>query len=113
MSEEQQHERRWIVEPPAVGEVSLYLAGGDGVTLTPEQEAALSALLRSLEVADAEVTGHAGICDALTTTPTNCIKLKCTKVTCGLWCQPLTAVSGAAAGSSGWDIVGSFSPRIG
>ena len=113
MSDEQHEERRWIVEPPGAGEVSLYMAAGDGVTLTTEQEAALSALLRSLELADDEVTGHAGVCDQLITTPTNCIKLKCSKVTCGLWCQPLTNATGASAsGSAGWDITGSFGIRI-
>ena len=41
------------------GEVSLHLAFGEGVQLTEEQEAAVSALLRSLEAVDAEVTGLA------------------------------------------------------
>ena len=112
MSDEQQDERRWIVEPPAAGEVALYMAAGDGVTLTAEQEVALSALLRSLELADDEVTGHAGVCDQLITTPTNCTKLKCGKVTCGLWCQPLTSATATSSGSPGWDISGSFGIRI-
>ena len=58
MADENEAGRRWVVEPPvASGEISLYMAVGDGADLNDEQQAALSALLRSLEAADAEVVG--------------------------------------------------------
>ena len=99
-------ERRWVVEPPGPGEVSLHLAVGDGVILTPEQETALTELLRSLEAADAEVTGHAagtkqGGCNIY-----DCDRLSCTKVRCGA----LAGLTSAAGG--GWSLMGRFSSGI-
>jgi hypothetical protein len=108
MPDEDQTGRQWIVEPPPVaGEVALYLATGEGMDLTAEQEAALGALLRSLETSDPEVTGHE------TSTCTNydvCRPLQCGKVSCvTLTC---TLVSKARLGQSpGWTLMGSFSPR--
>ncbi len=110
MPDENQAERRWIVEPPpAAGEVSLYLALGDDVDLTDEQQAALGALLRSLEAHDAEVTGLDSSCpkDDITW----CQPLQCSRVVCGtLVCWPLSKALGATA-SSGWSLMGSFAPR--
>jgi hypothetical protein len=71
-------------------EVSLYLAVGDGADLTAEQEAALSALLRSLESGDAEVVGHSKNCTRLS----ECLDLKCSKMTCNpLQCSSLLRVA--------------------
>lgn len=103
--------RQWIVEPPPrPGEISLYLACGDEVELSPEQEAALSALLRSLEYDDAEVVGH-GTC----TSKAGCGEysacwpsLTCGKVTCGLLMCNLSGAA-APAGSGSWSLMGSFS----
>ena len=103
---ENEDERRWIVEPPlAAGEVSLHLAIGEGVTLTPEQEAALTELLRSLEFADAEVTGHTkctkqGVCDVLKCNPVVCSQLRC------------GTLSGVTSGAGSWSLMGNFGPGI-
>jgi hypothetical protein len=108
MADEIDDERQWIVEPPpAAGEVSLFVALGEGVDLTPEQEAALGALLTSLEKHDAEVTGHASpACPKEST----CIPLKCGKVSCSvLSCINLNRPK-AVAQSAGWSLMGSFSP---
>jgi hypothetical protein len=108
MADEGQSSRQWIVEPPpGPGEVSLYMAAGEGVDLTAEQEAALGALIQSLEAGDPEVTGHTDSCpDNLS----SCNPLKCPSVTCGkLVCRNLTHVSAAGLPSSGtWGVMGSF-----
>src|SRR5438045_9054473 len=54
--------RQWIVEPPGQRQVSLHVAVGEGTELTGEQQAALAALLQSLEASDPEVTGHGSRC---------------------------------------------------
>jgi hypothetical protein len=101
-------ERQWVVEPPlAAGEISLYVAAGDGVSLTAEQEAALSNLLRSLERRDAEVTGYDEGC---TPSLSTCTGLKCGKLNCGgLYCTNLGKKAAAATteGTS-WSLMGSF-----
>ena len=109
MAEEQSSGRRWVVEPPpATGEVSLYMACGDGVELNADQEAALGALLRTLEASDAEVVGLTASC------PThNMCGLKCGKVFCSLECVPLTRAAAIGAPLLGWSLTGSFNPSIG
>jgi hypothetical protein len=77
--------REWIVEPPGRGEISLHVELGEGARLTREQEAALGALLASLETADAEVTGLQA-CNPVR----SCTKLLCNLTTCnGLGCTTL------------------------
>ena len=106
--------RQWIVEPPpAPGEVSLYMACGEGVELTHDQEAALSDLLRSLEVDDPEVIGHkecpsrAGCSEFSVCWP----GLTCGKVSCGgLMCNLSGQKASAAAGPGSWNLMGSFRP---
>ncbi len=106
--EEHQGERRWIVEPPpAAGEVSLYLAVGEGVELTAEQEAALSELMRTLETSDAEVTGHAACTNKGGCGIYDCDRLGCTKVRCGALASGTSAVAGGA-----WSLMGTFSTGI-
>lgn len=108
MSDESKSERRWVVEPsPAQGEISLYMACGDGVELTADQESALSALLLTLEDSDAEVVGHSKNCPELSI----CNPLSCGKVGCypGLQCNTLTR-SGSVSASLGWSLMGSFGP---
>ena len=116
MPEDDHGERRWIVEPPpSAGEVSLYLACGEAVDLNAEQEAALSALLHSLEARDAEVTGYntpecpsyGGGCGDIS----ECQPLKCGKVNCSLICVTLNKVSASASTTPGWNLMGSFSFR--
>ncbi len=112
MPDETEGGRQWIVEPPpAPGEVSLYLAVGDGADLTAEQEAALSALLRSLESGDAEVVGHSKNCTRLS----ECLDLKCSKMTCNpLQCSSLLRVAASTGASAqGWNLMGSFTTGIG
>ncbi len=101
--------RRWIVDPPtAPGEVSLHLAVGDGVGLTADQEAALSALLRTLEAGDPEVVGHSANCPK----KSFCDPLSCTKMSCSpLECLGLSRAASAAtvpAAAAGWNLMGSF-----
>jgi hypothetical protein len=112
MADESQSSRQWIVEPPpGPGEVALYMATGDGVDLNAEQEAALSALIRSLEAGDPEVMGHSPECPS---NISSCNPLKCPSVTCGiLICRGLTHVSGIGSSTSGsssgpWGVMGSF-----
>ena len=103
MPDENQDERRWIVEPPpGPGEVSLYLACGEGVDLTEEQEVALAALLRSLELIDQEVTGHMDC-----SPQSSCHPLSCPKVKCSLGCHPLNITGGVTSAGS-WDLMGTF-----
>ena len=99
--------RQWIVEPPpAAAEIALYVACGEGVELTSDQEAALSALLSSLEAAD--VTGFAGTQDCWDCHL--CTALKCGKVGCdGLICNLNKVMAGS---TSGWNLMGSFSPGV-
>ena len=103
---EEQGERRWIVEPPvAAGEVSLYLAVGEGVELTPEQEAALSDLMRTLETEDAEVTGL-GKCQLSTCNDKTCKPVKCATFVC----NGLTVSWPLADSGGSWSLMGSFGP---
>jgi hypothetical protein len=98
-------DRGWIVEP-GQGEISLYMAVGDDVELTEEQQDALAELLRALEDNDAEVTGHqaAAGCDEVILI---CEKLKCGRVVCGgLGCLPVTSKIGTSA--QAWTISGTF-----
>jgi hypothetical protein len=90
--DEQQSERRWVVEPPGLGEVKLHLAFGEGAKLTEEQEAAVGALLRSLKATDPEVTGH---------TLPKCPKQSCT-------CVPLRKNNLSGEGTDPWNLMGSF-----
>jgi len=101
--------RRWVVEPPPTsGEVALYVACGEGFELTDEQQAALGALLQSLEAADAEVTGHTPI---LCPPEARC-NLACPKVHCdALTCTLNKVAAAAAAAPSGWNLMGSFGAR--
>jgi hypothetical protein len=106
MPDESESERQWVVEPPpGQGEISLYMACGEGVELTAEQESALSALLLTLEDSDAEVVGHSKNCPELSI----CNPLSCGKVGCwpGLQCNTLTR-SAAVSASQGWSLLGSF-----
>ena len=107
MSDENAAVRRWIVEPPiASGEISLFMAVGDGAELTEEQQAALSALLRSLEAGDTEVVGLTSPrCPA---DSSSCKQLKCGKVSCGALACEITRVSAAAGLGQGWSLMGSF-----
>lgn len=104
MPDEDDAGRRWVVDPPRPGEVSLHMAFGEGVDLTDEQKAAVSELLRALEARDPEVTGHA--IDA------ECSGKRCKPVKCnGLVCSGLKAVVASQATDS-WNLMGSFNVRI-
>jgi hypothetical protein len=99
---ENEGERQWIVAPPGRGEIALRIALGDGAHLTEDQEAALGALLESLETADAEVSGLASC-----TKNNTCTKLECSLADCtGLRCGTLeTKLMGG-----GMTLMGSFGP---
>ena len=101
MADENQGERRWVVEPPAPGEISFHMSFGEGVELTVEQEAALTDLMRVLESADAEVTGHS--CSKFS----SCTGKSCKPVKCSTFvCHDLTA--NLTGTSATWSIMGSF-----
>ena len=116
MPDDEKIERRWIVEPPlAAGEVSLYMACGDGVELTHAQGAALGELLRSLEASDAEVVGLDSSCGpryGQGCAEYSICTLKCGKVTCGALVCSLQNAQLSGGPSLGWNIMGSFSPGI-
>jgi hypothetical protein len=108
MADENERGRQWIVEPPEPGAVSLHVAFGEGVDLTPEQQQALGNLLRTLEAGDADVMGLAK-CDGHVT---NCT-LQCGKVRCGtLECGPLTK-GVTSMGTEQWNLMGTYSPSVG
>jgi len=95
--------RRWLVDPPVgPGEIAIHIVGSDGTGLTAEQEAALGALLQTLEAADPEVVGHGKGCPKLNI----CLDLSCTKVTCSLQCSGLAMKDMGAMGQ--WTVAGSF-----
>ena len=105
MAEQDPEARRWVVEPPGPGEVSLHFVAGEGVELTAEQETALGSLLESLEANDPEVTGHAGGCPALVV---RCPSLGCSGVSCGaLRCGTLGSGTCTREAAS-WSLGGSF-----
>jgi hypothetical protein len=90
--------RHWVVEPPAPGEISLHIALGDGVQLTPEQETALVELVRSLETDDAEVVGHS---------PTGCTRLsRCPDLMCEPLCEQVRCSLSNVG--QGWNVMGTF-----
>jgi hypothetical protein len=97
--------REWVVEPPGSGEISLFLAAGDGAVLTDEQRAALGALLRTLESSDAEVAGHG--MSGCPKEATWCSSLSCGKMSCKeLNCIQLK--QGVAAAGTSWSLSGNF-----
>jgi len=103
---ENEVDRQWIVEPPvARGEISLHLAVGEGVQLTEEQENAVSALLRTLEAADPEVSGHAIPCPK----QGSCGTLKCPNMSCGaLKCGTFKDSLAAPSSAGNWGLMGTF-----
>ncbi len=104
MSDSDDEDRTWIVEPPAPGQISLYLAFGNEVQLTSEQEEALNGLIHALETADAEVTGFAPKCPKQGT----CAKLTCTPVNCpNLSCGVFSTTTKFEIGG-GWNLMGTF-----
>jgi hypothetical protein len=107
MSDQSEGGRRWIVEPPEPGEITLHMALGEGRELTPDQEVALSELLRTLEANDAEVTGFEVGCPSYTAcsgkkTTTSCGDFHCPALVCG------TYLPKRAEAASSWNLVGSF-----
>src|SRR5690242_8207359 len=92
--------REWVVEPPpGPGEISLFVAVGDGVVLTEEQEAALGAFVDSLEAADSEVAGFGTRCPKQACT---CPSLYCSAFGCG------ALVKSSAVSTGGWSLTASF-----
>jgi hypothetical protein len=51
---------RWLLQPPAAGEIHLHVAVGEGAELTPQLRAALEDLISTLQQAD--VQGFASSC---------------------------------------------------
>ena len=62
---------RWLLEPPAPGEVHLHVAVGEGAQLTPELQEALEQLLSRLHETEFEVSSYCRLitCDSLATQP--------------------------------------------
>jgi hypothetical protein len=108
--EEDEAGRRWIVEPPEPGAISLHIAVGEDTELTEEQEAAIGALLGSLEARDPEVMAHAP-CVPQCPDVSFC-NLSCQKVRCGWLNCVLTKRGVAGQSSEPWNIVGAMSPRL-
>jgi len=109
MPDENDASRRWIVAPPGPGQVSFHMAVGEGVDLSPEQEAALSELMRALESSDAEVSGHAiaGKCSAYA----SCTEKSCSPVRCATFvCHGLKAE--LTTSTSTWNLMGTFTTGI-
>ncbi len=62
---------RWLLEPPAPGEVHLHVAVGEGAQLSPELQEALEQLLSRLHETEFEVSAFCRLitCGALSTHP--------------------------------------------
>jgi hypothetical protein len=108
MSDE--HEGRgWVVEPPpGAGEISLFVALGEGAELDDRQQEALGQLLQALEGADAEVVGLGGRGADCPPVTTGCT-LTCGTVLCkDLICWHLNKAAAAAPAGASWTISGMF-----
>jgi hypothetical protein len=51
---------RWLLQPPAAGEIQIRIAVGEGAELTPQVQAALEQFMGTLQQAD--VAGFADTC---------------------------------------------------
>ena len=109
MPDEDEAGRRWIVEPPEPGSISLHIAVGEDTELTEEQEAAIGALLGSLEARDPDVMAFAGCTQCPDVSWCN---LSCQKVRCGWLNCVLTKRGVAAQTTESWNLMGSLSPRL-
>jgi hypothetical protein len=108
MADDDAGARQWIVEPPAPGEVTFHMSIGEDVELTEDQERALSVFVKSLETADAEVTGHSSRCSAYS----SCNDKTCKPVKCNVFdCTKMTSTLTAASGG-GWSLMGSFTQAL-
>jgi hypothetical protein len=85
MADQDDTQSRWVVEPPAAGQVKLFFDVGEGVELTPEVLAALNELVDALHGSDVgDVSGFAtNKCPALGA---------CPDFSCGSYfgCSPLS-----------------------
>jgi hypothetical protein len=71
---------RWLLEPPAPGELRFAMDFGEGAELTPEMREAFEGLLRAF---DAEVEGYTPSC------PRKCVVVICSPDSCFLnACNP-------------------------
>ena len=97
-------ERAWVVEPPRAGEIALHLSVGEDVTLTEEQERAISELLHSLETA--EVAGY-GKCAKV---GGSCGTLRCPAMSCSgsFDCGTFKDSKLTASAAGGWSLMGTF-----
>jgi hypothetical protein len=78
MTNQSSGESRWLIEPPAPGEVILQIAVGEGIKVTEETQQAIEALLK--QILGGETEGYATGCYP------KCADLQsCT----GYWCSSL------------------------
>jgi hypothetical protein len=75
---------RWLLAPPAAGEVHLHIAIGEGTELTPEVQAALDQLMAAVQQED--VAGFAA-CWPKCSDLQNCTTMECQSLSN---CKPLT-----------------------
>ena len=66
---------RWLLQPPAAGEIQIHVAVGDGTELTPRVRAALETLVSTL--LQAEVQGYAAICSPRCPMLQDCARFGC------------------------------------
>ena len=79
MSDANDGEPTWLLEPPGAGEVELHIATGDDVELSPEAREALDRLIEAIQ--GHEVTGFGTPCT---------FNFDCYPYSCNLDnCQPL------------------------
>jgi hypothetical protein len=111
MPDDDSNTREWVVEPAGPDEVALFVAVGDGVELTAEQETALGALIESLEKCDPEVAGYINCPSNRCGDVLDCSHLNCGKVNCSLACIKMNKVAVSAAGTS-WSLTGTFGTNL-
>lgn len=66
---------RWLLEPPAAGELHLHVAVGEGTELTPQLRAALEQLMSTLQQAD--VQGYMATCSPRCPMLQECTNFSC------------------------------------
>lgn len=67
--------RRWLLQPPAAGELQIHVAVGERTELTPRLREALEALVSML--LQAEVQGYAAPCSPLCPMLQECPRFNC------------------------------------
>ena len=93
MADESGSDPRWLTEPPAAGEVHVYVKAGEGVELSEAARGALERLIEEIQQRDVE--GFALGATSCADLWKNCYPFTCTLDNCKpLYSQPCLADTG-------------------